>query len=550
MYDIKWLFSLEYSMFKNRYWKDGATRSRTLIGLLAISAFIYLLTQILYNSFSFEVDNSSMYFNVIVFLLFFVVVIWISFMSFIQGLSNFSKVFYKSPEMNHLVTLPISYSKLFFYRLIKLIFMSNKSMLVLYIPFAATIGLHINAPLIFYVLIIPLYFVITIIPSSLAAIVALLGFKFLSNRVFSLLTTITALGLNVGFALIFTRSTTLFEKLYPQIVSLFEKEFVLDIIPLISGTRLFLIISEIDQHYPAMLFYITTTLILFFMSVLIAKRFYFKSFEKNQIVENGRIKNNQVFKKESMYSNFSLIIHWMKVEWKMASRNYDMFIASISMLSFYILAVLALTFGNLFSKNATIEIALLIFMSTMFNVMAISLLFLPSQINKDKSLWKNRYWLLKILPLSGNQILLLQSFMYFIPAYGISLTGLIIYAIFSSLSFPILLVSSLIMLVSLFGASLVFVTTEILSLSEFFEKNTMIGNLMSFLLPILYALLTSGLITLIIAKAYLVNISFIYQFASFLSLFVAILISIMTFILASLYARRVFSTVWHKLEIS
>ncbi|TVP94565.1 MAG: hypothetical protein EA374_06620 [Acholeplasmatales bacterium] len=550
MADIKWLLTLQFTQLRNQYLRDRATRSRTVMALMAIIAFMYLLTRLLYNSFSVDIDATHGSFNAIVFIMFSMVMFWLFFMAFIQGLSTFVKVFYRSQEMNHLVTLPIPFNTLFLFSFLKLIFVSNKAMLILFVPFVATIGLYIHASWWFYVLIVPVFYVMVIIPCSIAVLVALVGLKYLSSKLFSLLTTCGALVLNFAFAFLFTRSDTVFTDFYPRIAMFVERRFILDVFPMTAGARIWMTLGQLETYRFSVLFYFLTTIVTVLISLSVSKRLYYKGWEKNQVIEARLVNRRPLKLKARQLATHHVIVHWIKTEWKMAKRNYDMLIAAISMLSFYILAVLSFTFGDFFSGDTTLEIALCIFVATLFNVMAISLLFLPADLTKDKSLWKQRYWLLKITPLSGMAVLMMQTLMYFLPAYAISLSGLIFYALFAGITLPTFIVSSFSLFIVLLGASLIYVTTEMLSLSAFFERNALLGNIMTFVIPISYAVLTVGGLIVWLAKDYIVNFGVLYDLAKPINLPFALSVAVLAVVSSSLFAYKAFIPVWNKLEIN
>ena len=550
MKSVKWFFTLQFSLLRNSYWRDRKTTSRTFFILLVIAGVLYALTQLFYRSIQNSLNLTGLLPVEFVFLLFLVIVIWIFLIAFIQSIGSFTKTFYRSPEMNYLVALPIPLNHLFLFNFFKHTFASNKSMLVLLIPFLASIGLLIEASIWYYLTIIPIYFFLTIITSGLGVIIALLGSKLLSNHIFSLVATFMSLAINVGFAVLFTRSDALLTRFGGHIERLFESDLFVDLMPVTAASRLFISMTGIAFYPLAVVSLIVTTLLVVIIVSNFAKFHYFAGWEKTQIAASKTVTRKKGYAiKEGDMQRLQLIAHWFLHEWKMAVRNTDMFIAAFSMLSFYLLAALAFTAGQLFADDAIVGVGLLITVATLFNIMAVSIPFLPADISKDKSLWKGRYWLLKVMPFNEQHVLWIQTFMYFIPAATISLIGLIAYVIAINLSFAGMVVSVLAMLTILFVAALLYVSTELLSLSAYFEKNALLGNVMTFVVPFGYALLTAGLVTLFFAQGYVADLPVFERFVEYLSLALVIPIASVTFITALGFSVKTTMKVWRYLEI-
>lgn len=548
MHNLKWLVSLQLKLLKNRYFIDQKTQSRTVIGVGLMVAFIYSLTRILYSRFPFELSAETMYYQEIVFLMFVIVMIWLFLMAFIQGLSTYVKTYYKSSEMNHLMTLPIDRGQLFLLSFFKHVLYSNKTMLIIIIPFVSVIGLMIDASTLFFVLILPLYFVLALVPTALSTLVALVSLKYVSSKKFSFIVTGASLLLNVVFALSFTRFEALFNRLLPRISNVLDRPLMMDVFPITSGARLLMTVAGVDSYYFSVFFYLAMACLLSTLSYVLSKKLYFKGWEQSQVVSEKKRRKTNLISKEKNLTTLRVIFKWMKAEWTMAIRNYDMFIASFSMLSFYTLGVLAVSFTQFLSSDSFSALAFLILLATLLNVMAVSVLFLPADLSKDKALWKQRYWLVKIMPFKSVHVLMIQVLTFFIPAYGFSVLGLVVFSLSASISMPIFAIASIVLALVLFGATLVYVTTEMLALNPFFEKNSLLGNSMTFLLPILYALASVGLITLFITKEYLISIETLYRVAQTLNIELISTVSLVTVFGSFLFAYSMFRRVWSHLE--
>ncbi|WP_156943721.1 hypothetical protein [Alkaliphilus transvaalensis] len=222
-----------------------------------------------------------------------------------------------------------------------------------------------------------------------------------------------------------------------------EKPWISEIIPVTAGIRLFYsaVIGEGASY--AILFLLITSLLFISIAFIISKKLFFEGWAKNQLIESQVSKKREVASDNYKDRNSNEIIEWIKSEWKMAIRNHEMLMGSAFMLLFYLFTIFTFIYGGLFSNSPLIGVSLLVTVATIFNIITVSILFIPAETTKDKNLWKKRYWLLKVMPLEDRKVLNIQCKMLFIPGYIISLVVVIAYSAVNELSIHLILLSVL-----------------------------------------------------------------------------------------------------------
>ncbi|MBM7614156.1 putative ABC transporter permease subunit [Alkaliphilus hydrothermalis] len=546
---IKWFIKLRFLVLKNSLFKDTKVFVRTLSIAIAIITGQIVFINILYKNIFSNIAISDEVVNGILIVFFFVAVIWIYLTSFVQSISTFIRNFYKSPDMNYLITIPVPLNYVFLFKFFEHIISSIKSMLFLFFPFLVALGMWVNAPFAYYISILPLYIMISIIPCAIGVMVAMVGSRIVSVKVFNIATSIITFAINISFAVLFARTQDVSTTYIIKVVELLEKPWVSDIVPITASIRL--VYSMVIGEWPAYpaLFLLMVSILFITIAFMISKRMFFEGWAKNQLVENQDNKKKSIESDECKEGKRNEIIEWIKTEWKMAIRNNEMIMGSALLFFFYLFAIFTFLYGGLFSNNPLLGVSLLITIASIFNIIAVSILFIPADITKDKSLWKKRYWLLKVMPLEGGKVFNMQCNMFFIPAYVISIVGIIAYSVVNGLSIQLISLSILSMFFILYGSSAIYITGELLSLTDFFENNAFLGNLITLVLPLLYGILSAGSIALFLAKDIVSEIIILSDISVIINLPIVIILSVTTVVAAYLLSKTVFIRVWKRLEI-
>lgn len=545
---VLWFIKLRYLVLKNTLWKDFRTVARTLaIGTAIVTAQVFLAR--LFHKYIFAgtvlpLEQARGALTVLLLL----AVIWIYAISFVQSIHGFLRNFLQSPDLSYLVSVPIPFNYVFLSKFVDHIASSIRPMLFLIFSFLAATGLLVSASWIYFVSIIPIYVLVAIIPCTLGVLVAMAVSRVVSAKMLSLITSLLTFTTNVIFASLFSRAQELFSDHLGKLLVLAHRPWVSDVLPVTAGVKLFSAAAFTENAGYAVLFLTVMSALVVAAAFFISKQWFYEGWVRNQMVF-AEVKKNSSTTRKQAYSRRGDIGEWISTEYKMALRNREMFTGCLSMLMFFLFATFLLTYKGFFSAEPLLGISLLITIAAMFNIMAISIPFIPFKITTDKSLWKRRYWLLKTMPLTGEKVFIAQCIMYFVPGFTISLAGVVLYSLVIGLNYPLILLSALFLLVILVGSAALYATVELVSLGTFFEQNAFLGNLMTVVLPVAYGALSVGTVALFLAGELVAGISILSRASSLLSIPLVALISAVTVLASVLVARMVFTRAWVQLEL-
>lgn len=546
---ILWFFKLRFLILKNSIWKDAKAIIKTLSIGVVIIIVQTLLTNLLYQNIFSKIMLSDEQAKGMLIVFFFVAVIWIYLISFVQSISSFVRNFFKSPDMSYLISIPIPANFVFLFKFFDHIISSIKSMLFIFFPFLAAIGMSVNAPWVYFVAIIPLYIILSIIPCTTGVVVAMAGVRIISAKMFSTITSVFTFATNITFAVLFSRVQDISADYFIRFIEFLQKPLLSDVIPVTAGIRLFFAAAFGERAPYALLFLLTISVLFIAIAFIIAKKLFFEGWVKNQYIASKVSKKKASVSKNFTDSNSNQLIAWVKNEWKMAIRNQEMLMGCVFMLLFFIITAFFFIYSGYFSANPLLGVFILITVASIFNIFAVSIPFVPIDITTDKSLWKNRYWLLKVMPIEGDKVFNIQCMMVFVPGFIISLTGILSYSIIIGVNLPLILLAVLSLFVVLLGSSAIYTSVELLSLTDFFETNAFLGNIMSIIFPVIYAVLSAGTIALFLAEEFVAEIMILSNVSRFLNLPIVVIVSVATVSLTYFGSKIVYIKAWDQLEI-
>lgn len=233
----------------------------------------------------------------------------------------------------------------------------------------------------------------------------------------------------------------------------------------------------------------------------------------------------------------------------MALRNQDMLMGGALFLLVFGVTLFLFIFKGYFAGNPLLALYILIGIAAIFNVIAVSIPFNPIEIAVDKSLIKNRFWLLKVMPLNGYKVFDIQCIMVLIPTYVLSLGGIIIFSAIRGMGLPVILLSGLSLLLILYGSVAIYTAVNMLFLERFYEKNRFVGNVLSLVLPVLYGIFSVGPLIVFFVKDMLLNIQMFSKVSNVLSLPAAAAVSVAIVIITFLISRRITAKAWDEFEM-
>lgn len=543
---MRWYLRLRFLLIKNSLWTDAKTRATSMVLLLVLLGFLSGFTWVIKR---FMIGDSLTDGNLIVlrFLLLFAIA-WVFLSSFFQSLSTFVKHFLHSPELNHLMTLPIPSAQLFLFKFVDHLFVQIKGSMILVVPFFAAIGVGFGASWGYYLLLLPLYAVITIIPSACGLLVALLALRKLTPQQFGFIASALSLTINILFAFSFSRSNHIPTEWILGFHRWMSDSVAASILPVTSGIEVFTGLLHGDANALAWVSLPLVSALTVFGIYRLSEKAYASSWSQNQDVTSPQ-KATTTRKKKSRPPHASLAWTWVKGEWLMASRNHDMIMGTVFLLLFYVGTLLYMVIAKPFLDHPLLGGFLLLAVAAIFNVMATSIVFIPAEVAADKTIWKKQHWLLKTLPLPAPRIFFIRMTMLWIPSFFLTALGLVLYAAFHPMVFVDQLLLGLYSGIVLLGSAAVYVAIEQLALIEAMERHPFVANVMTLVVPIVYGVLSCGIVALSLGMDDLLGITWlsidhaVWRFEWLLGISIAV--SFGTVVIS----KKVFDFAWKKIEI-
>ncbi len=550
---ILWFLKLRLSILRNILWKDRNTVLRTVkIGMIIVSLqilLIYLFKKYTFNGLIPEDITAA---KTVIMALCTVATTFIHFFAFVQSISNIIKNFYKSPDLNYLISIPVPINYVFMSKYAEYVFNSNKDKIFIMFPLLAAMGWSVSAPWFFYLLIIPFYFLISLIPSTLGLIIGMLSIRILSTKLFTRITIFLSFAVNILFIVILSGRTRVISPIYVQNFTEFlGRPFMTDIIPVTAGIRIlsFSATGELERLFVPLISLVITTLLAVILVFFLSQKLFYGGWSKSQHSDSKVYKKQSSksgdFKKSYSHSTWGLI----KGEWQMALRNHEMFIPGASLLLVFVIPLILFVFKGYFSEDPLLALYILIGIAGIFNIMAVSVPFNPIEIAVDKNLMKNRFWLLKVMPLNGYKVFDIESIMVLIPGYLVSLVGILLFSVIRGIDLPAILLSGLALLMILYGSAAIYTAVDILFLEKYYEKNRFTGYVLSLVLPALYGMLSAGPMILFFLKDAPIHIWMLSKISNVLTLPAATAVLVATVIVTILLSRKITAVLWEKLEI-
>ncbi|TCK98610.1 putative ABC exporter [Natranaerovirga hydrolytica] len=558
MSHLNFFIKLNWLKFKNKHFLTKKDVSKTITGFIT-TIILEIVAIVLIKKFFVDVywQEHIETFAFIVPVVFLLGTLFVFSTQFFDSIKNIIPKLYKSPDLNYLVSLPISSSEVFAFKFLGYVFNSIKKSFLFALPLFIIAGMELEAGVMYYVILLPTYIFLSLIPSALGVGIGLLGLKFLSLKVFNLVLGVLNFVVSIFFWIVaFGLSDEVMEKLGLWIAGFLENEWLVDIIPITSPVTILsaALFGEYTHIIRPLLFLILISIITFVLLLRISKNsFYqgwynsnFEKVKKKKKKRNKKQKNTKTNHKIRAFKNPVHTLVWY--DWKLALRNKEMFFGVLMFVVIFFALVVAFTVNqtNLFFM-VIIGIA-----ASYFNVFAASIPLIPIELAEDKSLYKGRYWLNMIMPVKGKAIFDYSVLTILLPAYVLSVIGVIIYWLFSEINFLIILISLLIIFLVLLGNIGIQTYFELKMVDKYYNKKMGLGSVISFFLPILYHIIACGPLLLYYLKVDMgvnVKLNRINFLLANNNLLIALLFAIVIPIITIIISRNLSHKVWEKIEI-
>lgn len=364
-------------------------------------------------------------------------------------------------------------------------------------PFMAASGLVSGARITYYLLMIPAYFLLAVMPTGLGVIIGMLGMRMLSVRVYSFISSAvpTALGvivwiLAVGFSQMLSRLAPLFR----WVSWMLEMELAADIIPPLATSRMLIIAAHGEAAglwRPG--FFLVAVNSLVFLAVLAAARQLFYPGWLGAVPFSDR----SPARRRAPAAGEPTVRSWPAwrsiaiMDWVYGLRNTDMRPVALVMAAALLVPAAVVGGGALLAESDLLPATMLMAVAAFYALSAASVLFVPMEISVNRDLIRERYWLLKALRVSASSVLVGKCVAHAVPAAGLGVVAMVLFGILRGMN-------SVLLAASMAGIAAVVATCTISSVAwevmllSWFRDRMGLGNFLSLAFWALVITLTVG----------------------------------------------------------
>jgi len=422
-----------------------------------------------------------------------------------QSIANLIPRFYRSPDLNYLLALPIPPNQVLAVKFLAAQLQSIRGVSFLALALLVAVGWALGAPWYYYVLVFPVFLLFSLVPAGLGLLLGMALLRLMTAKTFVRVAGVLSLVGFIPFVLLDIIDTEEAAAwVTAHIVSLFAwlESVWAELIPQVSATVFFNAIAAgelIRAGRPLLMLLLVTGVTMAGVSWL-ARRLFYKGWLITQSAPSDAVRaprRRAVGRaRRSAHSPwYALVVS----EWRLAVRNREMRLVFLGMLAMFAGLISVLARGILPGVAPSAAMAILAVAAAILIPFGIALLFLSPEILQSRSrsatsMMKTQFWLVKALPLNAREVVLATSFKVVGPAFLLGAVGILVYAVISGSAFihTIAALAGFLMLLCGLGA----LSTGLEFWGYAKEPHTVLANAVHLLVSVCYLLAAAGPLTL------------------------------------------------------
>ena len=472
------LVANQWLIFKNTYFR---TRRRSLltlgvllIALGAMTGITLGATGLLRSAFAFFGGKVEIALPLVLSGLF----TWLTVAAFAGGVQVALPRFYRSPDLNLLISLPVSAKTLFATRFLFTMFNISRGQLFLMLPILIAAGIVAGAQIGFYFLSLPVFFLVCALPAALSiALLVVLVRWFSPKRIMQAGGLLGILSNGFFVFLILTE-----EEVVTRIFALLEAAplWLLQLSPPGMAAELFTAVALGDfagMIAPAGKL-IAIGIIITAGSLFLVQRFYHRGFARLQEIAPQKKRAKPVFS-APVNRAIPRLGRWgdlVIVQWQQGLRNHEAALIALGMLAALIgyvitMALIELPVGPQWRDLLIFgHIGVIAFLSGL----PVSILLIPplTRLADNPRILKERYWLCKVASLDGRTLFRSEWLANFLPSVLLGIVALSALNIAIGSGIWASLGSLLLLCVLMAGWQAIDIGLTFLALNLFYEQKT------------------------------------------------------------------------------
>lgn len=494
------LFTLQWRLLRNTYWRTRRQQLTTLLGIaggasLAVG-LAYLLSDFLDPAWGW--------------IAFALVAAFIFFAALTTSLANLIPNFYRSPDLAYLLALPIPANQVLAVKFLAVQLQSSLAALLLGLALLITVGWGIAAPWYYYAAVLPFFWLFTSVPAGIGLLLGMALLRVMTTQRLSLLAGALSLGTTAAWFFIaakpleqllpvLTRAAELFDWLSP----------LAELNPLISAGQLLYALAgtaPVQGLRPLLMLLLMTgaTLLVIFW---LARHLFYQGWLVTQSASAGRPRKAA----RLGAAIYPPLIAAVLTEWRLAQRNKEAWGTTFVLLAGYLALIFFLLEGRLLDwLGGSPEVALVAIILGATTVLwwGLSVLFVPlnqlSQVGGSKAmlgLLKRSLWLTKALPLTTTEVILTEALKIAAPALLLGAAGILAFTLLGDVASGHALLALVGLALLLFGNSLITTGLEYWGYGLGEKLSPAMSTLLQMLIPLVYLLAAAGPLTLYLLAA-------------------------------------------------
>jgi fatty acid desaturase len=503
------LLFLQWRTIANRYWRTPRLRITTTLILAGTTGLgigvAYFIRDWLFDP-AVLVDPATGW------MIFAAVAALISFAALTESMTLVIPRFYRSPDLNYLLALPIPAERIVAMKFLAAQFQSSRAVLFVSLIGLVAIGWSVGAPWYYYAALPVVFWVFTLVPAGLGLLIGMALLRVMTARALNRL----ALGLSLGSFILWWALLTLPpELLMPLLARAVDLVAWLghvpaDLVPPVAAGRLLSALAVADPVRGlgplAMLLAVTgAAMALIFW---LARHLFYQGWLRTQSAPVAQPSAAPRSKARPTAHARPPLLAALLTSWRQALRNSEARLVAIGVLVGYVTLVAVLADGGLLGglgESPWLALVVLILGAAILLPMGIETLFLPfgqvqqAGASKATALLKRTLWLSKVLPLTTTEVVLVAVLRTAAVTFCVGAAGILIYGLLAEVGFLYVLVAVVGLLLLVLGSLVGSTGHEYWSYARTEKINPLISSWSGLFLFAAYFAVAAGPLTLYLA---------------------------------------------------
>lgn len=489
------LVRLQWQLLRNNYWRTSRQRITALL-IIAVGTglavgFAHFLSGLI------DPAWGSMAFVLVAVLIFF--------LALTTGLTNLIPHFYRSPDLNYLLALPIPANQILAVKFLATQLQSSLGVLFLSLALLIAVGWGIAAPWYYYAALLPFFLVFTFIPAGIALLLGMALLRVMTAQTFSMLAGVLSIATSaIGFMAIFAVSP---EQLLPLLVRAAELFGWLSPLaelfsPISAGQLLYALASAtpVQGLRPLLMLLLVTGATM--LAIFWLARYLF--YQGWLVTHSAPASRPRQAARPAGGAIHPPLIAAVLAQWRFARRNREAWFSLLMPLATFVLIIFFGLEGQLLEGSPEVVLIAVILGATTVLPWGLATLFMPiDQLSKKGAnlqavygLLKRRLWLTKALPLTTAEVVLTDLLKVTAPAFLLGAAAILVFTLLGAVALFHALLALIGLGLLLLGIWMVMTWQEYWGYSPVVMMNPLLSTLLGILVPLVYLLAAAGPLTL------------------------------------------------------